>query len=224
MDGTFDIDWGARREQMVEKQLVRRGINDPRVLAAMRELPRELFVPASRRLFSYNDEPISIGHGQTISQPYITALMAQCLELKGSEKVLEVGAGCGYHAALLGRLTAEVIAMEILPDLAAMARENIAAAGLQNVRVVCGDGSLGYPDAMPFDCISVAAAAPEIPPALLDQLADPGRLVVPVGSLSEQTLLLVTRSEGRITQRAAAYCRFVPLLGGKGWVLNEHTR
>jgi protein-L-isoaspartate(D-aspartate) O-methyltransferase len=210
--------WEAKRWNMVETQLKRRDIKDSRVLEAMSRIPREEFVPENRREWSYADEPISIGHGQTISQPYITALMVQCLKLKGSEKVLEVGAGCGYHAAVLAALAAEVVTVEIVPELAEAARRNLEATGCgANVRVICTDGSPGYSELMPYDAISVAAAAPNVPPQLRDQLSDPGRLVIPVGSLDEQELVVITRSRGKTTSRVATHCRFVPLRGGKGW-------
>lgn len=219
MDGAATA-FEAQRRYMVERQLKSRGIRDPRVLEAMGRIPRELFVPEKYRHNAYCDEPIPIGCGQTISQPYITALMAQVLELQGAEKVLEVGAGSGYHAAVLGALAAEVITVEIIPELAEMARRNLEAAGCAaNVRVICADGSLGYAELAPYDAISVAAAAPEIPPKLLEQLADPGRLVIPIGSLDEQELTLVTKSQGVISSRVAALCRFVPLRGGEGWKL-----
>lgn len=203
---------------MVEGQLRRRGIIDERVLAAMGEIPRELFVPESDRHRACEDEPISIGHGQTISQPYMVALMAQCLELRGTESVLEVGAGSGYHAAVLAALAARVTAIELIPELAARARLNLEAAGAAgNVRMVAGDGSLGFAEGAPYDAISVAAGAPEIPPALLEQLADPGRLVIPVGDRDEQVLRIVTKQAGKLTTRTSTPCRFVPLRGGQGW-------
>ncbi|MCW5982500.1 MAG: protein-L-isoaspartate(D-aspartate) O-methyltransferase [Bryobacteraceae bacterium] len=208
----------ALRWHMVEKQLKARGIADPRVLEAMSRIPREEFVPERFRREAYADEPISIGHGQTISQPYITALMAQTLELKGHEKVLEVGAGSGYHAAVLGALAAEVITLEIIPELAELARRNLAGAGYdRNVRVVCGDGSLGYPETAPYDAISVAAGAPATPDQLLAQLAGDGRMVVPVGSYDEQKLMVFVKAGDALTSRVATYCRFVPLRGGGGW-------
>jgi protein-L-isoaspartate(D-aspartate) O-methyltransferase len=210
----------AKRRYMVEKHLRNRGIRDLRVLEAMGRIPRELFVPERFRHVAYSDEPIAIGCGQTISQPYITALMVQVLELKGTEKVLEVGAGSGYHAAVLGALAAEVIALEIIPELAEMACRNLERSGCgANVRVVCADGSLGYRELSPYDAISVAAAAPEIPPKLIEQLADSGRLVIPLGSLDEQELVVVTKSRGETSSRVAALCRFVPLRGGEGWKL-----
>ncbi len=212
------IDWPARRREMVERQLEARGIRDPRVLEAMRNIPRELFVPPENRHLSCEDEPLSIGYGQTISQPYMTALMVECLELKGTETVLEVGAGCGYHAAVLGALAARVIAVEIIPELAEMAKANLRRTGLDgNVLVFCGDASQGWPEYAPYDAISVAAAAPEAPEALLAQLKDPGIMVVPVGSPWEQELQVVTKSQGQIKVRPVTGCRFVPLRGKGGW-------
>jgi len=203
---------------MVEAQLRRRGIRDQRVLGAMLEIPREEFVPAYSRVMAYQDEPIHIGHGQTISQPYMTALMAQVLELTGAEKVLEVGAGSGYAAAVLGMLAARVISVELLPSLARLAQDNLKrTARDHNVTVVCGDGSLGHPQEAPYDAITVAAGAPDIPAALLEQLNDPGCLVIPVGEWDDQELRVITRREGRIDYRVATLCRFVPLRGGKGW-------
>lgn len=203
---------------MVERQLRRRGIFDERVLAAMGEIPRELFVPDELRERAYDDAPVSIGHGQTISQPYMTALMAQCLELTGGETLLEVGAGSGYHAAVLGALAARVFAMELVPELAEQARTNLATAGrAANVRVICGDGSLGYAAEAPYDAISVAAGAPKVPPALIEQLKDAGRLVIPVGEYDEQKLRVITKAGDALSTKVAAACRFVPLRGGSGW-------
>ena len=211
-------DWAAERRRMVETQLRKRGIQDPRVLAAMLEIPREEFVPLEARLLSYRDEPIQIGLGQTISQPYMTALMAEKLGLGGGETVLEVGAGCGYAAAVLGCLAARVVTVEILPQLAQLARANLRRAGRDhNIAVIEGDGSWGYAAAGPYDGISVAAGAPDIPAALLEQLNDPGVLVIPVGELDDQELRVVTRCGGRISSRVATLCRFVPLRGGEGW-------
>ena len=174
---------------MVDTQLRRRGIRDERVLAAMLEIPREQFVPLESRLLAYQDGPIPIGEGQTISQPYMTALMAESLELRGTESVLEVGAGCGYAAAVLGQLAARVTTLEILPRLAQRARDNLRRTARDgNVQVVAGDGSGGYRAAAPYDAISVAAAAPEIPAALVEQLNDPGILVIPVGAIDDQEL------------------------------------
>ncbi len=204
---------------MVEAQLRRRGIRDPRVIEAMRRIPREEFVPPEARVSSHRDAPVYIGWGQTISQPYMTALMAELLELKGAESVLDVGSGSGYHAAVLGRLAARVVSVEIVPALAAMAADNLARTGCgSNVTIVAGDGSAGWPELAPYDAISVAAGAPEVPPALLDQLARPGRLVIPVGPMEDQELLVIDKKpDGAIDRHVAGYCRFVPLRGGGGW-------
>jgi protein-L-isoaspartate(D-aspartate) O-methyltransferase len=211
-------DWPAERRDMVERQLRRRGIRDPRVLRAMGEIPREEFVPAEYRLLSYQDDPVPLGYGQTISQPYMTALMAQELELTGTETVLEVGAGSGYAAALLGALARTVVTIDIVPAMAQLARENLhRTARDSNVTVVDGDGSLGHPELAPFDAISVAAGAPEVSPTLLAQLQDPGRLVIPVGQLDDQELRVLRKAGGRIEYRVSTLCRFVPLRGGEGW-------
>lgn len=203
---------------MVEVQLRRRGIHDVRVLAAMESIPREEFVPSAVRVRAYADSPLPIGCGQTISQPYITALMAQSLHLMGTERVLEVGAGSGYHAAVLAMLSSQVIAVEVLPELAAYARGTLRRLGFGGkVSVVCGDGSCGWPDGAPYAAISVAAASPIEPLPLLDQLADPGRLVIPVGTLEDQDLRLITKREGKWQSVSVTHCRFVPLVGEHGW-------
>jgi protein-L-isoaspartate(D-aspartate) O-methyltransferase len=211
-------DFLEERREMVETQLRRRGIGDARVLRAMLEIPREEFVPPEARLLAYRDDPIPIGHGQTISQPYMTALMAELLELTGTETVLEVGTGSGYAAAVLGALASRVVTIELLPALAELARRNLARTGCGgNVLVVCGDGSFGYPPLAPFEAISVAAGAPEVPHTLLDQLRDPGCLVIPVGERVDQELRVVWKQGGSVRSHVATLCRFVPLLGGEGW-------
>jgi len=211
-------DWETERRAMVERQLRRRGIRDARVLQAMSEIPREEFVPADLRVMAYGDAPVQIGWGQTISQPYMTALMAQELELTGSETVLEVGSGSGYAAAVLGSLAARVLTVEIVKPLAQQARINLDRAGRgANVAVVEADGGLGFPQFAPYDAISVAAAAPELPAALLKQLNDPGRLVIPVGSRDDQELRVLTKRGGQIEQRVPTLCQFVPLRGAGGW-------
>jgi protein-L-isoaspartate(D-aspartate) O-methyltransferase len=203
---------------MVDSQLRRRGIRDQRVLDAMGTLPREFFIAAAYHDLAYADDPAPIGCGQTISQPYMTALMCQCLALKGGESVLEIGAGSGYHAAVLGVLADKVITVEIVPELADLARANLAAAGLTGkVTVVEGDGCLGYPEQAPYDGISVAAAAPQVPSALLQQLRDGGRLVIPLGSFEDQDLIVLTRHGTKFDRRIATACRFVPLRGSQGW-------
>lgn len=203
---------------MVEKQLRRRGIRDQRVLNAMLAIPREEFVAPEIRKDAYVDGPLPIGHGQTITQPYMTALMAQLLELRGDEKVLDVGTGSGYHAAVLGALAGRVISIERIPELANQARANLRRTQLDsNIVVMCGDGSIGLPQESPFDAISVAAASPQTPPALLAQLNDPGILVIPVGGRDDQDLYVVRKENGKIATRIASGCRFVPLLGREGW-------
>ncbi len=197
---------------MVSHQLRNRGIHDERVLAAMGAIPREEFLPEDRRWQAYADEPVSIGHGQTVSQPFMVALMAQCLELTGTETVLDVGGGSGYAAAVLGALAARVISLERIPELVEFARANLARTGLgANIEMLEGDGWAGHVEAAPFDAISVAAAAEQIPPALLAQLKDPGRLVMPVGTPWDQELRVVEKRGGALAERVAAFCRFVPL-------------
>jgi protein-L-isoaspartate(D-aspartate) O-methyltransferase len=211
-------DWFSERHRMVETQLRRRGIRDERVLAAMLDIPREEFVPPESRLFAYQDGPIPIGEGQTISQPYMTALMAESLALEGTENVLEVGAGCGYAAAVLGALAARVTTVELLPGLARNARDNLHRTTHDfNIAVVTGDGSLGYRTGAPYDAISVAAGAPEIPAALVEQLRDPGILVIPVGGMDDQELRILTLRGGQSGSRVSTRCRFVPLRGNEGW-------
>lgn len=211
-------DWELERREMVETQLRRRGIRDERVLRAMEEIPREEFVAVDSRVLAYGDEPIHIGYSQTISQPYMTALMTELLELTGAEDVLEVGSGSGYHAAVLGALAATVVTIELVPGLARLARENLARTRRDaNILVIAGDGSVGYPQLAPYDAITVAAAAPLIPHTLLDQLKDPGRLVIPVGERSDQDLQVIWKRGGRLETRTATACRFVPLRGEEGW-------
>lgn len=210
--------WPGERQRMVEKQLRRRGVHDARVLEAMGEIPREEFVPLEWRVAAYGDAPVTIGYGQTISQPYMTALMAEALELDGTETVLEVGAGCGYAAAVLGALSKRVVSLEIIPELADMARQNLRRTGRDsNIEVIAADGSLGHALLAPYDAISVAAGAPDVPLKLLEQLRDPGRLVIPVGEFEDQELRVVRRQGGHIDYRVATLCRFVPLRGGEGW-------
>ncbi len=211
-------DWTRERQRMVDEQLRGRGITDERVLAAMLEIPRQEFVPIEARVLSYRDEPVSIAFGQTVSQPYMTALMAQSLELKGPEVILDVGAGSGYAAAVLGALGARVISVELIDGLALLAARNLHRTGrAANVRVVTGDGSVGYPDFAPYDAISVGAAAPDVPAKLVDQLRESGRLVIPVGTRHDQLLMVVSKQGGASNSRVATQCRFVPLRGADGW-------
>lgn len=214
----LEVNWSDQRLHMVEHQLRRRGIRDYRVLDAMSRIPREEFVSEEDRSASYSDQPIGIGFGQTISQPYMTALMVQSLELTGTETVLDVGTGSGYHAAVLGLLSRRVLSIELVPELAENARMTLERTGLgENVTIVQGDGSLGYPDQAPYQGISVAAAAPDVPFPLLDQLDDPGKLVIPVGTKADQDLKVITKKNGRVTYAVTSQCRFVPLLGRQGW-------
>jgi protein-L-isoaspartate(D-aspartate) O-methyltransferase len=203
---------------MVERQLRARGIDDERVLAAMARVPRELFVPEGLRAHAYDDAALPIGGGQTISQPYMVARICSELSLRGGERVLDVGTGSGYQAAVLAELAAEVHSIERLPELVEQARASLAAAGYADrVRVHAGDGTQGLPEHAPFTAIAVAAAAPGIPPSLYDQLEERGRLVLPVGGRSEQLLQVVVRSpEGPAVLRTVP-CRFVPLVGAEGF-------
>lgn len=214
----MESSWSEQRLNMVEHQLRRRNIRDSRVLAAMSRIPREEFVSEADRSASYTDQPIGIGFGQTISQPYMTALMVQSLELTGTETVLDVGTGSGYHAAVLGLLSRSVVSIELVPELAAKARDTLQRMGLgENVTIIQGDGSLGYPHQAPYQGISVAAAAPDVPFPLLDQLDDPGKLVIPVGTKADQDLKVITKLNGRVMYAVVSQCRFVPLLGRGGW-------
>lgn len=206
------------RAEMVEKQLRRRGIRDRRVLEAMVKVPRHEFLPEAWASDAYADEPLPIGAGQTMSQPYMVAAMAEALELKGTEHVLEVGAGSGYHAAVLAELAAEVFTIEREPELVELARRNLARLGYSRITVIEGDGSLGYPPAAPYQAISVAAGAPSVPSRLLEQLEEnAGRLVIPVGSLDDQELRLIRKFSDGIQTRVVNYCRFVPLRGVMAW-------
>jgi protein-L-isoaspartate(D-aspartate) O-methyltransferase len=202
---------------MVERQLRGRDVVDERVLAAMERVPRELFVPEGLRARAYDDAALPIGGGQTISQPYMVARIAEALALTGDERVLDVGSGSGYQAAVLAELAAEVDTIERLPELAELARANLAAAGYDRVRVHLGDGTRGLPARAPFDAIAVAAAAPELPRTLYEQLEPRGRMVVPVGKYGIQRLEVVVRSpEGPAVVRSVP-CRFVPLVGEEGF-------
>ena len=209
--------WEQARADMVRRQIQARGINDARVLAAMGKVPRHLFVPLALRGQAYGDHPLPIGQGQTISQPYIVAYMSRLLALGGGEKVLEVGTGSGYQAAVLSLLAREVYTMEILPGLYEKTRRLLADLGYA-VHTRLGDGHAGWPEKAPFDAIMVTAAARQIPPALVEQLAPGGRMVLPVGEPWEvQKLILVQKDPtGRVSQRTLELVRFVPLVGGGG--------
>jgi protein-L-isoaspartate(D-aspartate) O-methyltransferase len=202
---------------MVERQLRRRGIRDERVLAAMGRVPRELFVPAHERRRAYADSALPIGFGQTISQPYVVAAMCELLGLSGDEHVLDVGTGSGYAAAVLAELADRVVSVERISELASRARVALAAAGHPEVEVRVGDGSLGAPDRAPFHAIAVAAAVPDVPPALYEQLAEGGRLVLPRGPLDGQELVVIVRTPEGPAERRSLPCRFVPLIGEEGF-------
>ncbi len=210
-------DFSQQRRMMVENQLRRRGIADEGVLVAMSKIPREKFVPEHLLRFAYDDSALSIGEGQTISQPYIVAKMLELLACGPEHRVLEVGAGSGYQAALLGELAAEVYAIEIVERLAQRTRQVLSRLGYENVSIMAGDGTLGYPQAAPYDRIIIAAAAPEVPQPLAEQLAEGGRLVAPVGTRGMQTCILAEKEDGELSIEKSIGCVFVPLVGEHGW-------
>ena len=211
------MDTEQKRAAMVRDQLQQRGISDARVLAAMERVPRHRFLPPEAQGNAYADRAVPIAEGQSISQPFIVALMAQALQLRGDERVLEIGTGSGYAAAVLSQLAADVVTIERLPVLAEAAEQRLATLGYVNVRVIGGDGTAGLPGEAPFDAITVAAASPWVPRPLREQLARGGRLVIPVGGRGEQLLLRVTRdaSGEHVEQRSGV--RFVPLIGAHAW-------
>jgi protein-L-isoaspartate(D-aspartate) O-methyltransferase len=210
-------DFVAARNEMVARQIRSRGIISARVLDAMATVPRHEFVPVGAQASAYADEALPIGGGQTLSQPFIVAAMSEALQLSGSERVLEIGGGCGYQAAVLSLLVQHVVVVELRPSLADAARERLARLGYANVRVEEGDGSLGWPAAAPYDAILVSAAAPAIPPPLIEQLAEDGRLVIPVGDAERQSMLRIVKRASGLAQESLLACRFVPLLGRHGW-------
>lgn len=204
--------YSSLRHQMVDSQLRARGISDERVLAAMERVPRHEFASPRYRDQAYEDHPLPIGEGQTISQPYIVALMLEALELTPTDRVLEIGTGSGYVTALLAELTAQVISVERHASLADSARALLATLGYSNIKIATGDGTRGFPDAAAFDAIIVSAAASEIPPALVAQLAEGGRMIIPVGADDSQQLRLVWMQNGQPTIEFRELCRFVPLI------------
>jgi protein-L-isoaspartate(D-aspartate) O-methyltransferase len=209
------------RRRMVENQIAARGVGDERVLRVMRALPRHAFIAPDFQPQAYEDHPLPIGHAQTISQPYIVALMTSLLHLCGKEKVLEVGTGSGYQAAVLSKLAAEVHSVERIPELAQAAREKLAEQGCSNVIVHVGDGTLGWPEMAPYDGILVTAGAPDMPPALTEQLRVGGRLVIPVGQRWRQILQLWTRKKKGLEKEEILPVVFVPLKGAQGWQDSE---
>lgn len=211
------FDFEAERRRMVEQDLRARGIRDSRVLEAFLKVPRERFVPARERVHAYADRPLPIGFGQTISQPYMVAVMLEALELSGREKVLEIGTGSGYQTALLAELAREVYTVDIIPELVDQARWVLKDMGYRNIRFRVGDGGEGWPEHAPFDRIIVSAAMPEIPSPLLEQLADGGILVGPVGDLMEQDLVRLRRRGETFNRQPLGRCAFVPLRGKWGF-------
>jgi protein-L-isoaspartate(D-aspartate) O-methyltransferase len=201
------------REIMVSRQIAARGVADPRVLDAMLKVPRHIFVPEKDRSLSYDDTPLPIGAGQTISQPYIVAFMTEALKIKQSDKILEIGTGSGYQAAVLCELAGEVFSVEIIPELAERAEKTLGELGYKNFHIKTGDGWKGWPEEAPFDAIIVTAAPPEIPPELIEQLWEGGRIIVPVGSQhSAQNLILGTKKNGRLETVSLLPVRFVPMV------------
>jgi protein-L-isoaspartate(D-aspartate) O-methyltransferase len=214
---TLEDEFRRKREQMVTTQIERRGVTNPRVLNAMRSVPRHLFVNFESQEFAYADYPLPIGYEQTISQPYIVALMTSLLDLQGDEKVLEIGTGSGYQAAILSLLAREIHTVEIIPQLAGRAEETLLELGMTNVKVHHGDGSLGWTLDAPYDAIMVTASAPDVPPPLLDQLRTTGKLVIPIGHRGSQLLELWTMETGAWQPDEILPVAFVPLRGKHGW-------
>lgn len=205
------------RQKMVSEQLVARGIEYPPVIAAMRKVPRHWFVAEDLRDRAYDDEPLPIGNNQTVSQPYMVALMAEALQLKGDEKVLEIGTGCGYAAAILAELCHKVFSIERIDELAIKARLTLTTLGYQNVSIQVGDGTLGWPEYAPYDAVVISAAAPQIPRPLLEQLKPDGVLLLPMGEEELQTLVSIRKGQGGIKEEYLGECRFVKLRGAYGW-------
>jgi protein-L-isoaspartate(D-aspartate) O-methyltransferase len=211
------VRFARERDRMVEQQLVQRGIVDARVVEAMRRVPRHLFVDEALRDQAYGDHPLPIGEGQTISQPFIVARMTELLRLDGPEKVLEIGTGCGYQAAVLAELAARVCTVERLPKLAARARQTLELLGYTNVWVRAANGTFGWPDEAPFDRIIVTAAGPSVPPPLFEQLAEGGRMVMPVGDADMQRLQVIEKTQSQMRVTDDSGCVFVKLIGRYGW-------
>jgi protein-L-isoaspartate(D-aspartate) O-methyltransferase len=211
------MDFQNLRDLMVETQLIPRGIKDKRVLDAMRKVPRHLFVDESQWFRAYDDMALPIGEGQTISQPYMVAIMTELLELKGDEKVLEIGTGSGYQAAVLAEISREVYSIERVPSLSERAFKVLKSLGYENVHLRVGDGTLGWPEESPFDRIIITAACPEIPAPLIDQLKDRGMAVAPVGERFSQVLLRLKKKGGELIEEHHTPCVFVPLIGKYGW-------
>lgn len=221
MDFLEEGEYVTRRESMVTNQIVERGITEKRLLDAMRTVPRHLFVPAGYKRYAYSDHPLPIGEGQTISQPYMVALMTNLLELTGVEKVLEIGTGSGYQAAILAHLAADVHTVEILPHVADKASKILASLGYTNIHQHIGDGSFGWPETAPYDAIIVTAAAKETPQTYFDQLKPSGRLVIPTGGQSLQHIQRWTNENNEWIPESILAVSFVPLRGAEGWTRDE---
>jgi protein-L-isoaspartate(D-aspartate) O-methyltransferase len=202
---------------MVDRQIEARGVRNPRVLAAMREVPRHLFIPPPYDRSAYEDSPLPIGNGQTISQPYIVALMTELLKPEQDDNVLEIGTGCGYQSAVLANLVKKVTSIERIPAVAKLARSNLSALGFSNVEIITSDGTLGYPENAPYNGIIITAATPSVPKPLIEQLAEHGRLVAPMGGRDIQELVVLSKYNGIISQELHGGVRFVPLIGEHGW-------
>jgi protein-L-isoaspartate(D-aspartate) O-methyltransferase len=212
-----EVQFAALRDRMVDQQIRARGVVDPRVLAAVRQVPRHLFIPPHLWDQAYNDYPLPIGADQTISQPYIVALMTEILEVRETDRILEIGTGSGYQAAILAELAAQVFSIDRMGDLASQAKAMLDSLGYKNVQVRVGDGTLGWPEEAPFDGIIVTAGAPKVPRPLTEQLALGGRLVIPVGDMFSQTLTCVRKTESGLKFEYHGGCRFVRLIGKYGW-------
>ena len=211
------MDYEELRELMVKMQLIPRGIKDERVLNAMKKVPRHLFVEDSFKQKAYDDTALSIGEGQTISQPYMVAIMTELMELKGDEKILEVGTGSGYQAVILAELAREVYTIERVASLANKAKEKFSAIGYNNIHIMVGDGTLGWQEEAPFDRIIITAGGPKVPEPLIEQMSEDGIIVAPIGDRFTQLLLKIIKSEGRISKEEFIPCVFVPLIGAYGW-------
>jgi len=209
--------FGRDAEKMVRRQLAGRGIRNQRVLEQMRSVPRHLFVGPDLQDRAYDDSPLPTRHGQTVSQPYMVACMTELLAVEPHHRVLEIGSGCGYQTMILARLADKVVSIERDEDLADIARENLRSLNVTNATVEVGDGTLGWPDRAPYDRIMVTAAAPEVPKPLQAQLADPGRMVIPIGDRGGQMLMRIDLADGRIERHSDLACRFVPLIGHAAW-------
>ncbi|HBF40849.1 MAG TPA: protein-L-isoaspartate O-methyltransferase [Anaerolineaceae bacterium] len=221
MDFLDESEYVTRREAMVTEQILSRGIIEPRLIEALRTIPRHLFVPAGYRRYAYSDHPLPIGEGQTISQPYMVALMTSLLQLTGGEKVLEIGTGSGYQAAILSRLAREVHTIEIIPEVARKARKTLDSLGYTGISIHVGDGSLGYPESAPYNAILVTAAARDVPKAFFEQLDPTGRMVIPTGAQSLQHIQLWTHEFNHWEAENILAVSFVPLRGVDGWTREE---